>query len=340
MFEFYKKEVASDKVLGPNSGFAPAVLRNILLQEYLRRLLNCSRELDRKSKMTHLTHFNLMMMKAGHTEKFRFNLTNTAIEIYDRKLKDPELFRTKEEVLEARKNKSNSRNWFNKSGEHDVVVNVPSTVNQQLLNSIRKTLGTVNQVKGTRVKLQQSYGRTIIDQLMTRNIGCQNLCDREDCLICLHPNSKGNCKKESVTYQISCSRPPCRDNFNSAKPFQFLDQPDQPPGLYRGETSRTGYMRGLGHLRDYRSKKDSSPLWRHTQTVHSSTLGEERGKLDYQMVQIEQWPRPMDRLSAEGVLIQELESMHRQGRADCLNSKLDYQQTHTVTLNFNQGSNL
>ena len=35
MFDFYKKDVNTDNVLGPNSGFTPKVLRNILLQEYL-----------------------------------------------------------------------------------------------------------------------------------------------------------------------------------------------------------------------------------------------------------------------------------------------------------------
>ena len=49
-FSFYKKEVNSDAILGPNSGFSPKVLRNILVQEYLRRLLNCSRSLNEQIK--------------------------------------------------------------------------------------------------------------------------------------------------------------------------------------------------------------------------------------------------------------------------------------------------
>ena len=57
MFEFYKKDVSSNCVLGPDSGFTPAVLRNILLQEQLRRLMNCCRELEVSRKMTHLSNF-------------------------------------------------------------------------------------------------------------------------------------------------------------------------------------------------------------------------------------------------------------------------------------------
>ena len=110
--------------------------------------------------------------------------------------------------------------------------------------------------------------------------------------------------------------------------------------MYRGESSRTCFQRGSNHLSDYRRKKPGSVLWDHTKDVHSGTLGPERGSKDYQMVHLETWNKPLDRLTGEGVLISELEELQNQNRATCLNSKKDYKQSHTVTLTFNQGSNL
>ena len=69
-------------------------------------------------------------------------------------------------------------------------------------------------------------------------------------------------------------------------------------------------------------------------------LGDNKGATDYRMVQLERWPRPLDRLSGEGVLIQELEELQAEKKALCMNTKKDFRQSHSVTLNFNSGSNL
>ena len=43
---FYKKPMASSSVISPNSTFSPKVVRNIILQEAIRRLTNCSPSLE------------------------------------------------------------------------------------------------------------------------------------------------------------------------------------------------------------------------------------------------------------------------------------------------------
>ena len=140
MFSFYKKEVSSNQVLGPDSGFIPNVLRNILLQEFIRRLMNCSKELDWTEKTAHLSKFNLLLKKSGHRENFRLNLTNRAIEIYLDRLKQPNLFRTKDQVIQASKNKPSKADWFKTSGDFDVVLNVPPLLGQELIKSVHETL--------------------------------------------------------------------------------------------------------------------------------------------------------------------------------------------------------
>ena len=175
---------------------------------------------------------------------------------------------------------------------------------------------------------------------MSRNIGTNTLCERNNCLVCIFPGSRGMCKVESITYQISCCRSPCvTNNFVPTKPFKLEDSPNNNPSLYRGESSRTPYIRSQTHLKDYRARKDSSALWRHCVESHQSISGPDRGLRDFQMVKLETWPKPLDRLSAEGVLIQELETLQHQDRAKCINNKQDFKQAHTVTMKFTTGSN-
>ena len=175
---------------------------------------------------------------------------------------------------------------------------------------------------------------------MTKNIGSKQICSRKDCLVCIHEDSKGNCKAESITYQINCNRSPCNLNFDPKSPLEIQDSLNDPPYLYRGESSRTSYIRGSQHLRDYRGKRDKSVLWKHTKDKHGGVIGDERGSQDFRMIQLEKWPKPLDRLTAEGVLIRELEELHDEDKAVCLNSKSDFRQSHQVTLAFSSGSNL
>ena len=41
---------------------------------------------------------------------------------------------------------------------------------------------------------------------------------------------------------------------------------------------------------------------KHTADIHNGVIGPNRGLGDYKMVKLETWPRPLDRVCAEGVL--------------------------------------
>ena len=325
-------------MIGPNSGFTPSTVRNILKNEYLRRILNCSVELPDEVKNFHLSRLNLDAKNAGHTAEFRRSLTITANKMFKNKLSSDNLFQNKAEVQLASRNKPDKSNWFRGSGEVDAMFNVPPTPNQELLIQIRKTLAGVASVPGTRIRPQQSYGQTILQQVMTRDIGNMTTCDRNNCLVCCHPDTKGGCRKQSVTYQISCDRSPCSDGYDKSNPLAQLSTRDNPPALYRGETSKDCYIRGSQHNRDYKNKLDGSSLWRHADDVHDGIIGPNDGIKDYRMTQLRSYPRPLDRVAAEGVLIGDLDDQDQQGAAVSLNSKRDWMQANTVTLQFNKGA--
>ena len=91
-----------------------------MIQEYLRRLLNCSKELKTEDIHQHITKYNLDMLNAGHTEEFRASLTHEALNIYQERLDRPQMFRSKDEVQLA-KSTTNKQDWFKASGNFDAV---------------------------------------------------------------------------------------------------------------------------------------------------------------------------------------------------------------------------
>ena len=62
----------------------------------------------------------------------------------------------------------------------------------------------------------------------------------------------GRCKKRNVTYQTACQK--CKENGKKVK--------------YYGESSRTGYERGVEHWADYLSSKEDSHMWKHVANEH------------------------------------------------------------------------
>ena len=49
-------------------------------------------------------------------------------------------------------------------------------------------------------------------------------------------------------------------------------------------------------------------------------------------------PKPLDRIVQEGILIGELDDLHDERRAISMNSKKDFLQANSVSLNFNRGA--
>ena len=142
--------------------------------------------------MIHLTRYNLDVMNSGHSESFRRSLTKQAIEMYDRKMKDQELFRTKEEVQESGRLRPDKSPWFKKNDDCDVILNIPPTPDQELLTMIKQTVSGIQPERGTRVRPIQSFGSKIISQIMTRDVGKLKSCNRSDCLVCIHLDQKAS----------------------------------------------------------------------------------------------------------------------------------------------------
>ena len=80
--QFYKKPMASRMVVQAESAFSTANKRSILIEEGLRRLRNCSPELDWSEKVRFLNRFSSDMKRSGHVTSFRRTILSRVIMKY------------------------------------------------------------------------------------------------------------------------------------------------------------------------------------------------------------------------------------------------------------------
>ena len=71
LHQFYKKPMSSRLVVQSKSAFSTAKKRSILLEEGLRRLRNCSPELEWDKKVKFLNQFSSDLKRSGHLTSFR-----------------------------------------------------------------------------------------------------------------------------------------------------------------------------------------------------------------------------------------------------------------------------
>ena len=89
-----------------------------------------------------------------------------------------------------------------------------------------------------------------------------------------------SCQKENVTYCIRCKE--CSKSGVTA--------------LYWGESSRTGFKRGLEHVEGLRKEWEKAPLWRHALRFHEG----EKEETWYQMKVVRSHRSPLTRQVDEG----------------------------------------
>ena len=126
-------------------------------------------------------------------------------------------------------------------------------------------------------------------------------------------------------------------DFSKPRKLPDSDTPT-PMAVYRGESSRSCFRRGNKHIGDYLSKdpktRKKSVLWRHTVASHGGVYGPGGGLQDYGMVFLSQQHGALDRQVKEGRNIEELEQYEYINSVKCLNSKLEFQQSCKISLDF------
>ena len=84
--QFFKKSMANRKVVQAKSAFSTGVKRSILVEEGMRRLRNCSTELNWPRKFKFLNTFSSDLRYSGHSESFRQTVLKRVVGRYKAEL--------------------------------------------------------------------------------------------------------------------------------------------------------------------------------------------------------------------------------------------------------------
>ena len=252
MHEHYAKDVSSKMVINAKSALPMNTKRTVLVQEGLRILLNCSRDLPWKNKVKHLENLSLRMQYSGYPMKFRYEVIDSAYKAYKNLLGketagERPLYRDREwNKIERRKQKDNKKlNWY---GE-DSCVFIPCTPGSHLAKRYRKII----KEEGLSIRVVEVAGPQLKRKLQKSDPFKEKTCGRLDCFIC-STGGRGPCDAPGVSYDIICLD--CDDDN------RYDDK-------YIGETSYSGYTRGGEHLNNLRLKKTSCRMYRHMMEKHN-----------------------------------------------------------------------
>ena len=134
LYQHYEKPVSSKTVLNARSAHSAACKRSVHTQEVIRRLLNCSHRLSWETGVApFVTDYMNRMKSAGYGEKYRKDVLEHALRIYDSKWEDDKngirpIFRPKEWKKEERKEcKEKKRHEWSTKGGYIAPIFIPST---------------------------------------------------------------------------------------------------------------------------------------------------------------------------------------------------------------------
>ena len=343
---FYKKSMATRKLVSAKSAFSVPKKRSILVEEGLRRLRNCSPELDWATKAFFLNKFTSDLKYSGHKEQFIRTIIRKVVFKYEADLSNHlegvhRMYRSRTERIEMKQMNQMSNlkdTWFRKGGFTSTLI-VPATPDSCLASKVKKNLDKGRQPAGTKTKVVEDGGVSSKAGIVKSNQFPRVQCDRDDCVICIQQAGRLKqiqCDKANVGYEFECSRCPTKS-------------------VYVGETSRTAFTRLSEHLGDYRSaaaamlpaqptvllpggagyqqrKNIKSCMWEHSRDFHGGDVGPEAGIYDYKVVVAGKFDKCLPRQVDEDIRMQEYEA----NGALLLNTKHEYYTPKSVHPVFRQ----
>ena len=167
--------MASRSVVMARSAFSSSTKRNILVEEGMRILRNCSPTLRWETKAKFLTKLSISMMEAGHSEKFRTTVFGRVVRKYEVNLRNHNsgeklMYRTKLEREEhfRKVGRSNKSSWFRKSG-HTSTITLPATPDNKLVEMVKLSLASCVPPSRTSTKVLGGGGTSTKSILVKTN---------------------------------------------------------------------------------------------------------------------------------------------------------------------------
>ena len=299
LYSHYEKPMSCRSVLNSQSAHSATCKRGVHTQEMVRRMLNCSRNLNwERDTVPFLNDYMRRMMEAGYKESYRKAILTNALSIYHKKIEDDEegkrpLFRDKNWKKEERKREKErkKKNWATKKG-HIAPIFVPATPGGELARKMRQ-IAEKEAKGGIHFNITEIGGRTMKSELQKSNPTANPGCEKTDCLACVDKRGEGGkCHKSNINYEIVC-----------------MDCPEDKRPVYIGETARNLYTRAAQH-QSGRSKEESF-MKKHEEEVHGGQVASFKARVTHTNKDC------LTRQVREGVLI-------RRCRGPIMNSKTEW----------------
>ena len=326
-FEFFSKPMTAKRVMLATSAQPWGQKRTTLTQELIRRLLNCSKGLSCSRRRMHLDNFMQLLKNSGYSEKFRAEILNSGLKGYNKILKAerdgvrpiyrPKGWKESARWLEKRKKKSNWLGPFWKSS-----IFVPPTPGSELKKQMQAKEEEMR--AGGReaypIKIIETAGKTLEQTLVNTDPFNGNQCKDEKCEPNKNPKNLINCRRNGVTYRVSCLS--CLRAGRPSDVTAFLEC-----ACYYGESAKNMHCRSKEHVSKFNSKSEKiraeSAFYKHLMNTHGGKSADKNFS-DYFEIQIlKAYKKPFTRLVEEGTFI----SSHR---GELLNSKNEWHQAKLV----------
>ena len=245
------------------SAQSKACKRGVHTQEIMRRLLNSSARLDWKTEVAPvITQYLSRMMQAGYPERYRKDVLQHALNIYDKMVKDDRegsrpLYRPKDWQVEQRmKDKKKKKHSWSTKGGHVAPIFVPPTPNSELASILKDVVDRESEA-GVSFKIVETGGKTVKTVVQKSNPTATAGCTDVDCVACRQGRGEGgNCRGSGINYEVECRM--C---------------PDEERSKYIGESARNLFTRGREHETRYRNRNQKSFMRKHQQEKHQGAAG-------------------------------------------------------------------
>ena len=206
------------------------------------------------------------------------------------------------------------------------VMFIPYTVGGELAKQLRQAEEELGRRTGYKIKIVERTGTKLEDMLHKSNPWQGQDCERPGCLICLTKTKTmkkldQDCTKRNITYETwcrSCERKEIKNIEESTEDEEERKVKIRRIKLYKyiGESSRSGYERGLEHQKDLKDLKMDSHMLKHYFSSHEN---EELREMEFGMRLVKSHRTAFNRQISESVEIQNQKRDHY-----ILNSKSEY----------------
>ena len=274
----YMKGVSTRALINAESAHGESMKVNVMVNEVVRILKNCSVHLEWEVMVKWVAHFVKRLQFSGYDQKFRYLVVNKALARYDKRIEECQrtgtMFPTISEE-EKEKRRREKKEWYTRGGRYESVMFVEATPNGELRKKIQNL---ANKYK-VKMRVVERVSSTIKREIQRSDPFGDGGCGRKDCEVCRGGNTK-DCRTSGCVYELICKECDRR---------------------YRGTTSRTLYHRTKEEVADWRKKDDESPLWKHARLYHDGKEFE----IDIKVIG-RCFGKPTRRRITEAVMIEEL----------------------------------